>query len=67
MTSLTLLTLTLFKMGLFGVAHGWGQKGSHLPKICHIYLAMMKRGTVMPYLKKIQIRYEPSDTPLEFC
>ena len=30
-----------------------GQKGP-LPKICHIYPTMMRLGTVIPYLKKIQ-------------
>ena len=46
-----------------------------LPKICHTYRKMMKRGTVIPYLKKIQkiicesIKkiYESRDTPLPFC
>ena len=47
------LLLTLFMMGLFGAAHGWGAKSPHLPKICHTYPAMMKLGTVIPYLKKI--------------
>ena len=38
---------------LFGAAHGW-QKDSPLHKMSHTYLAMMKLGTVIPYLKKIQ-------------
>ena len=38
-----------------------------LPKICHRYSSMMKLGTVIPYLKKIQKIYESCDTPLEFC
>ena len=38
-----------------------------LPKICHIYPTMMKLGTVIPYLKKIQKIYESRDTLLEFC
>ena len=55
-------------MGLFGAAHGWGEgKKAPLPKTCHIYLAMIKLGTVIPYLKKIQKIYESLDTPLEFC
>ena len=48
--------LTLFRMGIFGAAHGLGgggQKGP-LPKICHTYPTMMKLGTVVPYPKKIQ-------------
>ena len=45
----------LFRLGFFRAAHGWGAKShSPLPKICHTYPTMMKRGTVMPYLKKIQ-------------
>ena len=31
-----------------------GGKKAPLPKICHIYPTMMKLGTVIPYLKKIQ-------------
>ena len=54
-------------MGLFGVAHGWGDpKRSTLPKICHTYPTMMKLSTVAPYLKKIQKIYKPRDTPLQF-
>ena len=47
-----MLLLTLFRMGIFGAAHGWGgrQKGP-LPKICHTYPAIMKLGTVMLHLK----------------
>ena len=60
--------LTLFKMSFFGAAHGWewGQKG-HLPKICHTYPTMIKLGTVIPYIKKIQKIYELHVTPLQFC
>ena len=55
-------------MGFFGAAHGWGggQKGPP-PKICHAYPTMMKLGTVIPYLKKIQKLYESRDTSLDFC
>ena len=58
-------SLTLFTMGFFGAANGWGggQK-ARVPKICHTYLTMMKRGTVTPYPKKIQNKYESSDTSL---
>ena len=50
--------LTLFRMGFFGAAHGWGgQKGlpsvPPLPKICHTHPTMMKLGTVIPYPKEI--------------
>ena len=37
------------------------------PKICHTYPAMMKLGTVIPYLKKIQKIYESHDTSREPC
>ena len=46
---------------------GGGSKKAPLPKICHTYPTMMKFGTVIPYLKKIQKIYESRDTPLEFC
>ena len=60
-------TLVLFRMVTFGAAHGWGMAKRPLSKICHLYLAMMKLGTVIPYLKKIQKIYESRDTPLDFC
>ena len=63
------ISLTLFRMGFFGAAHRWGRakKTSFLPKICHTYPTMMKLGTVIPYLKKIQKsngqkRYQQSAT-----
>ena len=62
--------LTLLRIGFFGAGHGWGGGGGKkapLPKICHTYPTMMKLGTVIPYLKKIQKIYESRDTPLEFC
>ena len=49
--------LTLFRMGFFGAAHGWGGRGEakrpHLSKLCHTYPTKMKLGIVIPYLKKI--------------
>ena len=64
-----MVSLTLFRMGFFGAAHGWGGGGKKgpLPKICHTFPAVMKLGTVIPYPKKIQKIYELRDTPLEFC
>ena len=53
-------------MGLFEAAHGLGEK-EPFPKICRTYPTMMKLGTVIPYLKKIQKKYESRDTPLELC
>ena len=38
-----------------------------LPKIRHTNPTMMKFGTVIPYLRKIQKMYKPGDTPLGFC
>ena len=55
------------QMNFFGAAHGWGGKMALSSKICHTYPTMMKVGTVIPYLKKIQKIYESRDTPLEFC
>ena len=49
--------LTLFRMSFFG----------HLPKKCYAYPIMMKLGTVILYLKKIQQIYKSPDTPPEFC
>ena len=57
--------LTLFRMGLLGAAHGWGQKGS-LPKTCDTYATMMKLGAVIPYLQKIEKIYKSCDTTSEF-
>ena len=47
-------------MGLFRAAQGCGV-GSHT------YPTMMKLGTVIPYLKKIQKAYESRDITLAFC
>ena len=50
-------------MDIFGAAHGWrggdgggggGDKKSPHRKICDGYPAMMRCGTVIPYLKKIK-------------
>ena len=38
--------LTLFRMGFFGAAHGWGEtKRPPFPKICHTYPTVMKLGS----------------------
>ena len=40
------VALILFRMGLFGAAHGWGRgKKSPLPKISHTLSTMMKLGS----------------------
>ena len=51
-------------MGHFGIAQG--EKGP-LPKIFHTYPAIMKLGTVIPYLKNIQQICKLRDTHLAFC
>ena len=63
------ITVTLFRMGIFGATHGSGvgAKRLSLPNICHTYPTMMKFGTVIPYLKKIQKIYESRDTHLDVC
>ena len=48
------LFLTLFRMGLFGIAHGWGGGGQKL-------------STVIPCIKKIQKIYKLLDILLKFC
>ena len=57
-------------MGLFGAAHGWGRRGGakrlSLTKMCHTYSTMMKLGTFIPYLTKIQKIYKSWNTPLNF-
>ena len=42
---------------------GGGQQKGPFPKICYTYPPMMKLGTVIPYLRKIQKMYK---SPLEF-
>ena len=49
-------------MGLFGAPHGWGGRGGGVKRA-----TIMKLGTVIPYLKKIQKMCESLDTTLEFC
>ena len=62
-----LFILTLFRMYLFGVFHGWGVKRPSLPKISHTYPTMTKFGRLIPYIKKIQTIYKSRNTPLGFC
>ena len=61
-------------MDLFVVAHGWGEglrdvkrKILLRERICRTYPTMMKLGTVILYLQKIQKIYKPRDTSPEFC
>ena len=59
--------LTLFRKGFFGAAHEWMGPFCPLPKIRHTYPTMMKLGTIIPYLRKIQKMYHSHDASLEFC
>ena len=43
-----------------------GSKKVPLSKICHTYPTLIKLGTVIPYLKKIQKIHKLRDMPLEF-
>ena len=46
----TLIHFTLFRMGLFRAAHGWGAKRPPFPINCHTYPATMKLATFIPNL-----------------
>ena len=46
-----------------GLLTDGGAKRSPLPKICDKYPTMMKLATVIPYLEKIQKKYQSRDTP----
>ena len=50
-------TLTLFRMGIFGAAHEWGEGGGGKNETWHSYT----------YLKKIQEIYELRNTLPNFC
>ena len=69
MNNYFVMLLTLFRMGLFGAAHGsrrGGGKGPYFSKICHTYSTMMKLGTVTLPKEDPKI-FKSSDTTLEFC
>ena len=56
--------------GLFGGSSrmmGGGVLFGPHPKICHIYPTMMKLGTVIPYLRRIQKIHKSREASLEFC
>ena len=53
-------------LGLLTDEGGGEAKRPPPPKICHTYPVMMKFGTVIPYLKKVQKIYKSWETPLEF-
>ena len=55
-------------MDIFGLLtdRGGGQKGPSSLK-SDTYPTMMKLGTVIAYLEKIQKTYESSETPSVFC
>ena len=57
-------TLTLFRMGLFRAAHGWGTKRTlYLKSVTHI----PQWWNLAQLPKKIEKLYELCDTPVEFC
>ena len=67
-TSGAIFTVNPVQDGPFrGCSWMGGGKKAPLPKICHTYPTMMKPGTFIPYLKKIQKICKSHDTPLEFC
>ena len=57
------LFLNPIQDGHFWGCSRMGNKKTLLPKICHTYSTMMKLGTVIPYLKKIQKICKSRDTP----
>ena len=58
----------LFRIGLFcGCSWIGGANSGLLPKICLAYSTMMKLGTSVHYLEKIQKTCNSRDTLLEFC
>ena len=67
-TNVSLLPLTLFRMGLFWAAHVWRGGGGgqdDFPSLkFHTYPTMMKLSTIIPYLKKIQRIYNHMTHPL---
>ena len=58
--------LTLFTMGLFGVAH-CSQMGGRLPSLKSVTHILHWWNLAQSYLKKIQKIYKSRDTILEFC
>ena len=54
-------------LGLYRAAYGWeeGKKVPH-PKICRTHPKKAKPGTVIPYLKEIQKKYESFYTLPDF-
>ena len=60
--------INLIQDGHFrGCSQIGGVKKASLLKIFDTYPTIMKLGTIIPYVKKIQELYESRDTPLEFC
>ena len=57
--------LILFRMGM--LMDGGGRKKAPFLKTCDTYPAMMKLGTLMPYLEKIQKICKSRDATPEFC
>ena len=66
-----LLTLTLFRKGIFEAAYEYGGGGgggkTKSSILCQRYPIMIKLATVIPYLKKIQKAYGSRKRPPDFC
>ena len=59
--------LILFRMGLFGVAHGWGAKRPpSLKSVTHV-LQWWNLAQLYLTLRESKKIYEPRDKPLHFC
>ena len=57
--------LTIFGLCHFEAAQRWREQKCHaLPKTCSAYPAMMKRGTFIPYLIRIQKKHTSLTRPL---
>ena len=60
-----IITLTLFRMGLFGASHSWGAKRP--PSLLSHISYNDENWQVIPYVKKTQEICESRDTPFDFC
>ena len=58
------LIINLFRMGIFGAAHGWGRAKSPPPSSLKSVTQILQwwNLAIIPYLKKIQKIYESRDT-----
>ena len=66
-TSVVSCCLTLFRIDLFRGSHEWGAKMPPFPKTCHTYPRMIKVGTVISHLRKIQKYIDHVKHPFSFA